>query len=169
MSRKPASDKLSIAKARMRLFWIWLALFALYVCAFLLQSLRAGIKPAEASEAAWTVAYILAPVIAAFGSFFLGPQADDNLSQDTDKTVTRDQYFVMLGITFVCHGIVILYFSVFVWLRSFSFPSDAGDSFAGASSLGFKMLMILGTIPVVAVNYLLRRKDISLQAPGAGR
>ncbi len=157
---------MTLLAARISLFVIWLALFATYVLSFLLISGRPGISAAEANEAAWTAAYILGPVLTAFGVFYLGPDAVANLAANPGKRVLFQQVFVMLLLTFVMHGIVLVYFYKNVWASTaqFNFPQDPASSFTGIVNFGFKLLLFFGTIPIVAVNFVLGA-TVQLGAP----
>jgi len=152
--------------ARMLLFLIWLGLFSVYVLKFLLMSNTPGINPADANEAAWTAAYILGPVLSAFGVFYLGPDAVRNLTANPGQRVLVQQVIVMLLLTFVMHGIVLVYFYRNVWSPSGfePYPSDPALSFTGLVNFGFKLLLFLGTIPILAVNFVLG-SNVQLGAP----
>ncbi|MBN8625205.1 MAG: hypothetical protein J0M17_06940 [Planctomycetes bacterium] len=131
---------------------------------FLLQASEPGIKPAEANEAAWTVGYILGPVIMAFVSFHLGPNAEANLTADSGRRIRTSQLAMALVITLAAHGIVMLYFFMNVWNKSFSFPATADGSYLAAVTSWFKILLFFGAMPIVAVNFLLGRTDVAFPA-----
>ncbi len=151
---------ISLHAARLTLYCIWLVLFVFYALMFLSRGNKDGIKPQEADEGAWNVIYILAPVMVAFGVFFLGPQANKNLEADKHRRATLTQLFVMLTLTLGCHAVTIYYFWNRVWFADFNFNNDPGRNFVSAANFGFKMLLFLGNIPVLAVNYVLGRTDV---------
>lgn len=145
---------MSLTSGRLLLFTIWLALFAVYVVGFLYVGTQPGVNAAQANEAAWTAAYILGPVLAAFATFYLGPNAIANLNADGAKPILLQQLFVLLSLTFVMHGIVLTYFYLNLWMVDWAFPPP-GEGFNSRASFGFKLLLFLGTIPIIAVNFVL--------------
>lgn len=151
-----------LSTARWIIFSIWLLEFFGYVLMFLMQATQQGIKPAEANEAAWTVGYILGPVILAFGSFHLGPNAEANLTADAGRRMRTSQLVMTIALTVPTHLLVLIYFWLNVWGKDFDFPAAADDSYMGAVNHGFKLLLFLGAMPIVAVNYLLGRTDVAL-------
>ncbi len=156
---------MNVHTTRLVMFTIWLVIALFYIVAFLLTGLRSDIAKREAWEAAWTVGYILGPILAGFAQFYLGPGADNRLRKEKNRIVHPHQLWVMGLLTIACHLVLILYFCVFAWCATFKFSADEGDNFNSAVSFGFKLMLVLGTLPIFGVNYILNREDIALGQP----
>src|SRR5271170_8025545 len=100
---------------RFRLFMLWLVVFAIYTGAFLiLPSIRPDISYGDSQDAAWKSAYILLPIVVAFGSFYFGNDFNADL-EDTETIHPRRAKSVIM-LTALFHALVLVYFCFHVFL-----------------------------------------------------
>jgi hypothetical protein len=154
--------------ARFRLFMLWLVVFANYTGAFLiLPSIRADISYGDSQDAAWKSAYILLPIVVAFGSFYFGN--DFNAELEDTETIHPRRAKAVIMLTALFHAIVLVYFCFHVFLAKYSFSDNPVDSFATRVSDGHKWLMMLSVLAVSPVGYVLKRPDMKELASMGGQ
>jgi membrane-associated phospholipid phosphatase len=144
---------------RFRLFMLWLVVFGIYVTAFqTLPYLKPEISDKEAADAAWKSAYILLPIVVAFGSFYFGN--DFNAELEDTETIHPRRAKAVIMFTALFHVLVLTYFCFHVFLARYSFPVNDSDSFAGRVSDGHKWLMMLSVLAVTPVGFVLKRPEM---------
>jgi predicted secreted protein len=157
---------MNIHKMRIAMLFVQTILAAVYILGFFLTAqFRDGVVDSrEATEGAWTVGYMLGPVLIAFYAYYLGDGADKRMKAEKNRTMAASQVAVILLIFTVFHAIILYYFYFFVWAAEYNFSQKPGNSFIERASFGYKILLMLGAFPLVGVNYLLNRKDVAMDS-----
>jgi hypothetical protein len=144
----------AIGQARVALFSLWVVAFVVYVFLFLATSTKKGVTFDQASQAAWNVAYVLVPIITAFGSFWFSPKGDSRQSS-ANKKIDGVQLYAMFALTSVFHVIVLGYFAFAIFLVDFYDPVTPDISYADRVDTGIKWLMLLSAFAVLPVGFVL--------------
>lgn len=159
---------LKLVHARIYLFTIWAASFLFYIALTLGTSLKKGVEFSEASDATWSVAYVLLPILSAFGSFWFLPSVGNAATSDDDERVDFQRVYAMFVITLIFHISLFTFFSFAVLFKNFNFP-DTGDSYRDRVNLWMKFVVLLSSLAVLPVGYVLKgRGPKQLDAPNSG-
>jgi hypothetical protein len=151
---------------------LWAFLFFVYVSMMLATSLKAGIVAAQATEAAWNIAYILLPVLTAFASFFFAPIVHGPNDPDRDDedplgamSIRSDRLFAAFLLTFMVHAIVMAYFLLFLIAPNFADEMRQTQTYESALSGGLKLMVLLFSLAVAPVGWLLDpKKPVAIPA-----
>jgi hypothetical protein len=165
---------MKLGKARIFLFFIWTGLFLAYVLMMLCTSFKRGVSPQQSSEAAWSVGYVLFPVLTAFASFWFLPRAFHQQAagkaQD-NRSVQPHQVYAMFTLTAVVHLIVVAYFAIFLFAPDWADEHRQSWTFDEALSAGLKMMVFFSSVAVLPVGWVLNPSDpvkIEVQGPNTG-
>jgi hypothetical protein len=150
---------MKMGTVRIQLFWIWSAVFVIYILIFLsLPWIRGEISDHDANDAAWKTAYIFLPMLSAFGTFYFAPDFSGE-SEDTE-TIHPRQAAAAYGLTALFHGVAFAWFCFYVFFAKFNYPDNAADSFVERVSACHKVLVFLSCLAVLPVGFILKRPDM---------
>lgn len=157
---KPRRRYYTIGQARVTLFSLWAFAFVAYVFAFLATSTKDGVTFDQASKAAWNIAYVLVPIIAAFASFWFSPKGEDSAKQSARKKIDGVRLYAMFSLTLVFHIIVLGYFAFAIFFVDFGEADFVVDrphdiSYSDRVDAGIKWLMLLSAFAVLPVGFVL--------------
>ena len=146
---------MKLYNARITLFCIWVAIFAIYWTMLSLTGLKAGVTREQASESCWKINYVIFPVLAAFASFWFVPQASNGITASDNRKVDFGRLLAMFVLTGVIHSLVLLYFVVHVITPDFGFPDDEPRSYEASVDGAIKIFCVFSSILVLPVGFVL--------------
>lgn len=158
---------MKMGTVRITLFFSWLAMFALYMLAFLtLPFINGKIDWADAQDAAWKTTYIFLPIVTAFATFYLS--LDFSAKDENTERVHHRQATVAFCISIMFHLLAIVWFLATVCLATYSFSNEQGSSFNERVSTFHKILVMFSSLAVLPVGWVLKRSDMKSLASMGG-
>ncbi len=146
---------MKLYKARIILFLIWIAIFAMYWVLLSLTSWKAGVTSEQAAESCWKIGYVILPVLASFMSFWFIPQIRGGATASDNKKVDFGILLAMFVATGVFHSLVLLTFLNHVIMPDFGFPDGEPRSYEASVDSAIKVFCFFQSILVLPVGYVL--------------
>lgn len=143
---------------RNQLFLVWCFLLVLYVSLFLLSSTKTAVDFTQAADAAWKVAYLIVPVLGAFGGFWFADAAEQEEAREQRrvKPQVRNAVFIITG---VLHSLVVMYLVIGVLLENFNLP-EGGIFYEERVELVLRVLLLVWSVSLLPVGWLLKGQEI---------
>ena len=152
-----SDEPLSAEVVRLQLFYVWCGIFALYVCTFLLSTVKEGVTFPLAIDAVWKVAYLIVPVLGAFAGFWFGPHSQQPAHEIT--VVDPNRRRVMFVLTALLHGFVYLIIIFGVLVVDFA-DQEAPVSYPHRVDTVIRFMLLIWSVSLLPVGWLLEGAKI---------
>lgn len=152
-----------IITARLVLFSLWVVFFGIYLTTTFLPYSWDQVSIKLVKETMWKFIYVLFPVLASFASFWFVPKLKgEELTQFDKLLMTKSQVYAMFVFTFLCHGLVLLYY-YFTTLRLnyktlITFENPEIISYTENVDDVVKMLVFVSAAALLPIGFVLGEK-----------
>ncbi len=155
MNKKiPKSQWPTDEELRHQMFYFWCGLFIIYIATFLLSSMKTRVGWPQASDAAWRVAYLIVPVLSAFGSYWFGANEPQK-----ERRIDPRRRRVMFVLTGILHAAVLLWIVFGVLTVDFA-DQEKPKSYVEAVDDVIKTLLLVWSASLIPVGWLLKGVEV---------